>query len=557
MIKNKLYFDKYLSNLNIPKRDCMILQQDKQKDSKGSEERTENCSVLVVGGGLVGSSAALFLAQKGISVILIERHAGSSPHPRAIGFTPRTLELFRSVGLADRIPQVHGSKKSVRRIRVESLAGEWFEEQSWSPVSEEDTNIEYSPCGASAIAQDRLEPMLQQKAREFGADLRFSTELLRFEQDSDRVTAFVRDKEGNEYKIQADYMIAADGHRSPIREALNIGRQGKGYLTTGRSVLFKAPLNEYLEKGFFQFTIDQPGFGAFLTTYNDGRWVLFYPDDKERDIATMESDIAKAVGRSDIPIEIVITGRWEVSALIADSFSAGRIFIAGDAAHTLPPNRGGYGANTGIEDAHNLAWKLESVLSGKSKTSLLETYDEERRPIAWLRYKQIFAKNDYKAYSTEEDRAVPILDSRAMEFGQLYRSSGIEQGAAELPPALRPEEWAGQPGTRAPHIRIGNDRSTLDLFQKGWVLLTENSDWKNLSARLSSESEIKIDCYQVGKDLLHSEEESFRNSFGIGPKGAVLIRPDGYIAWRSSDCPAEAYSILSTALAQGAGLKEK
>ncbi|EQA47116.1 FAD binding domain protein [Leptospira broomii serovar Hurstbridge str. 5399] len=519
-----------------------------------TQEQTEHCSVLIVGGGLVGSSAAVFLTQKGVSVLLIEKHAGSSPHPRAIGFTQRTLELFRSVGLADSIPQVHGSKKNVRRIRIESLAGEWFEEQAWSSVQEEDTNIEYSPCGASAIAQDRLEPMLQQKALEFGADLRFSTELLEFKQDSEKVTASVRDKEGNRYTIQADYMIAADGHRSPIREALRIERKGKGYLTTGRSVLFKAPLNEYLEKGFFQFSIDQPGFSAYLTTYNDGRWVLFYPDDTERDELTLKSDIVKAIGRSDLPIEIVTTGRWEVSALIADSFSAGRIFIAGDAAHTLPPNRGGYGANTGIEDAHNLAWKLQSVLSGESHTSLLDTYDQERKPIAWLRYQQIFAKNDYKAYSTEEDRAIAILDSRAMELGQLYRSSSIAEARENLPSALRPEEWSGQPGTRAPHFWItkeGNKISTLDLFQKGWVFLTASSEWKTSAGRIASSSGSKIDCYQFARDI-SSEEDAFQNSFGVEANGAVLVRPDGYIAWRSKGLPENADAVLRKALAYAA-----
>ncbi|PJZ68813.1 2,4-dichlorophenol 6-monooxygenase [Leptospira perolatii] len=522
-------------------------------DPTKNAEPTENCSVLVIGGGLVGSSAALFLAQKGVRVILIEKHAGSSPHPRAIGFTPRTLELFRSAGLAEDIPQIRGSKKGVRRIRVESLAGKWFEEQAWSPQTEEETNLEYSPCGASAIAQDRLEPMIQKQAQELGADLRFSTELVRFEQTSDEVIAFVKDSEGNQYSIRAKYMIAADGHRSPIRETLKIGRKGKGYMNTGRSVLFKASLNEYLEKGFFQFTIDQPGFNVFLTTYNDGRWVLFYPDDAERTLEKLESDISRAIGRKDVPMEVVTTGRWEISALIADSFSSGRIFIAGDAAHTLPPNRGGYGANTGIEDAHNLAWKLEAVLSGQSKVDLLKTYEEERRPIAWLRYQQIFAKNDYKAYASEEDLSVPILDSRAIEFGQLYRSSSVSEVEDGLPPALRPEQWAGQPGTRAPHFwikRNGETISTLDLFQKSWVLLTESSDWKDLATEFSLQSPFRIEFVQFGLDALLTDANAFQKCFGVESEGAVLVRPDGYIAWRSLDFPTNAAASLQDALSK-------
>lgn len=134
-----------------------------------------------------------------------------------------------------------------------------------------------------------------------------------------------------------------------------------------------------------------------------------------------------------------------------------RIFLAGDAAHTLPPSRGGYGANTGIEDVHNLAWKLQSVLNGSSSPSLLSTYDDERRPIGWLRHNQIFARPDYKHMAAEGEREKDekIIEDDAMEFGQLYRSEGVivNEASEELPPALRPDQWAGQPGTRAPHLR--------------------------------------------------------------------------------------------------------
>jgi 2-polyprenyl-6-methoxyphenol hydroxylase-like FAD-dependent oxidoreductase len=186
-----------------------------------------------------------------------------------------------------------------------------------------------------------------------------------------------------------------------------------------RSVLFRAPLEEYLQRGISQFSIDQPGLQAFLTTYGDGRWVLMFQDDEERDENTLRTLVTKAIGRSDLEIEIVVTGRWEMSALIADSFACGKVFLAGDAAHTLPPNRGGYGANTGIEDAHNLAWKLAAVLSGKSTPKLLDTYDTERRPIAWLRHQQIFARPDYKAYAAGTTENVSIIDDQAMDFGQL------------------------------------------------------------------------------------------------------------------------------------------
>ncbi|MBB4935149.1 2-polyprenyl-6-methoxyphenol hydroxylase-like FAD-dependent oxidoreductase [Lipingzhangella halophila] len=160
-------------------------------------------------------------------------------------------------------------------------------------------------------------------------------------------------------------------------------------------MLFRAPLEQYLETGFGQFVIDQPGLGGGLTTYGDGRWALFLTgDDTERDEDTLREMVLRAIGRRDIDVEVITTGRWEVTASIAERYSEGRVFLAGDAAHTLPPNRGGYSANTGIEDAHNLAWKLAAVLAGDSAPALLATYEAERRPIAWLCHDQIFAHND-------------------------------------------------------------------------------------------------------------------------------------------------------------------
>jgi putative polyketide hydroxylase len=243
---------------------------------------SKSTSVLVVGGSLVGLSAAVFLAWQGVPTVLVERHPGSSPHPRAIGFTPRTLELYRAVGLGAVIPQVPPGLR-LRRIQVESLAGTWGVETPWTPETRQTPKIEYSPCTGAAIAQDRLEPILRDKAIELGADVRLDTEMTSFEQGAAGVVASLRNRDGSEYTLRADYLVAADGHRSPIREALGIGRDGRGLMRTVRSVLFRAPLDEYLRTGIAQFSIAQPGFEAFLTTYGDGRWVLFLSDDEERD----------------------------------------------------------------------------------------------------------------------------------------------------------------------------------------------------------------------------------------------------------------------------------
>ncbi|GAB3481630.1 FAD-dependent monooxygenase [Amycolatopsis cihanbeyliensis] len=510
----------------------------------------ETTPVLIVGGSLVGLSAAVFLAWQGVPVMLVDKHRGSSPHPRAIGFTTRTVEHFRQVGVE--VPPSLQGMKPPRRARVESLTGTWLEEYPWTPGGKGAYGAEDSPVHAIAITQDRLEPLLRARAVGLGADLRPGTELLGFVQDTDGVTATLRRRDdGHEYRLRAQYMVAADGAASSVRAALGIGRHGAGPLSVQRSILFRARLDEYLEHGVVQFEIEQPDLTAFLTTYSDGRWVLMLSDDIERAADEQIQVVRQAIGRTDIPIELVTTGRWELAGLIADRFSAGRVFLAGDAAHQLPPNRGGFGANTGIDDVHNLAWKLAAVLSGKSEPRLLDTYDAERRPVADLRHDQLFARADYKTHLTAPTTDVPVLDDASIELGQLYRSAAVLGADANLPPAQRPDQWAGQPGTRAPHLWVtidGKESSTLDLFERDWVLLSEDDRWAVTAARLAAQLDIPVTFVHIGADAKPVEPNAFRTAYGLESDGATLVRPDGYIAWRTSTAPPDPIHALDAAL---------
>lgn len=517
-----------------------------------SDTTIESTPVLIVGGSLVGLSAAVFLAWHGVPAVAVEKHAGSSLHPRAIGYTTRTLELFRATGIE--LPTSTQGNTAPRRARVESLAGKWFEEYPWSPPGKDwKPEIEYSPAQATAIAQDRLEPVLRQRARELGAELRPSTELIGFTQDADGVTATLRRRaDGSEYRMRAQYVVAADGAGSPVREALGIERTGEGLVSVQRSILFRAPLDEYLERGVVQFEIDQPDFRPFLTTYSDGRWVLMLADDVDRDEDEQRALIQRAIGRTDVPIELITTGRWELAALIADRFSAGRVFLAGDAAHQLPPNRGGFGANTGIDDVHNLAWKLAAVLSGESSPALLDTYEAERHPIAELRHEQIFARADYKARLKTARSEVPVLPDEAIELGQLYRSTAVLGAGPDLPPARRPDEWAGQPGTRAPHLRIlvgDKTKSLLDLFQSSWVLLSEDPRWAEATETAARVCGVEVVFAHIGVDAKPMGAQPFSTAYGLNDSGATLVRPDGYIAWRTVDSPSDPTAALIDALA--------
>lgn len=494
--------------------------------------------VLIVGGSLVGLSASLFLRHHQVPHLLIDKHRGSAQHPRAMGFTETTLEHYRMCGIADRIPQADPSFR-LRRVQVETLFSDWVAETDWTPRDEGGAvakpGAALSPCSGAAIAQDKLEPILRDAAIAAGADMALGTELVVLSQDEDRATATVRHRDtGAEEIVTADWIIACDGADSSIRDTLGIGRSGVGYLRTIRSVLFRCHgADVVLARGAQQFEITQDGFRAFLTTYGDGRWVLMFDDDLDRGTDEMLAAVRRALGR-DLPFEILATGRWEMAGRIADRYRQGRVFLAGDAAHQLPPTRGGFGANTGIDDVWNLSWKLAAVTRGTANARLLDTYDAERRPIGWLRHQQTFSRPDYARWAPPSFIPEALIANEAMEFGQLYRSSAVMGTGPDLPAAATPQAWAGQPGTRAPHVwehgTIGS-RSTLDLFGRGYVLLSADPAWGHLGARMA------IDTVRIGEDFCFPPDQPFTTVYGVHDVGAVLVRPDAVVAWRSQTLP--------------------
>lgn len=516
---------------------------------------TESTKVLIVGGGLAGLSAAMFLAWQKTPFIMIDKHPGSSPHPKAIGFTQRTMQFLRSIGIGDEIPEIEEGFR-LRRARVESLAGEMFEELPWDPDDETEDMSPFSPTRGAAVAQDLMEPVLRDKAIELGAEVRLGTEMTSFTQDENGVTAQMREREGDRtYEIRADYMIAADGAASPIREALGITRTGIGHVHTMYSTMFRPTpdLEKYLEGGILQFMVEQEGFDIFLTTYRDGRWVVYYWGEEITDPAEQTAAIRRAIGLGDIEIEIINSGTWDLTGLINDSYNEGRIFIMGDAAHTLPPTRGGWGANTGIDDANNLAWKLSSVISGKSTPALLDTYNAERQPIGTLRHDQTFSHPDHQRSAGDLAnylKGTKLFSDAAMELGQLYRSSAVIGAGPDLPAAASPVEWAGQPGTLAPHMWVekGDERtSTIYLYFNKWTVVTEDKSWGVAAKAAQAELGIPVEVLVIGKDV--KPEGDFQKTYGLASGGATLVRPDGYIGWRSANKPADAAKALTDALA--------
>jgi putative polyketide hydroxylase len=221
------------------------------------------------------------------------------------------------------------------------------------------------------------------------------------------------------------------------------------------------------------------------------------------------------------------------------------VFLAGDAARINPPT-GGLGANTGIQDAHNLAWKLAAVLNGQGGSDLLDTYHDERQPTGELTMQQAFARFGSRMGPGAE---APLVDYGAVAMGYRYRSSAV-LGAPEDTSPLFPEELAGQPGTRAPHAPItlnGEEISTIDLYGKRFVLLAgENGGaWTRAAERVADRLNLPLDAHRFGDDL---GGDGLAEAHGIGADGALLVRPDGFVAWRAKGAAEEPEAELERAL---------
>ena len=242
-----------------------------------------------------------------------------------------------------------------------------------------------------------------------------------------------------------------------------------------------------------------------------------------------------AIGVPDMPVEIVDIASWKAIADAAETFQRGRVLIAGDAAHTMPPN-GGFGGNTAVQDSFNLAWKLAFVLNGHAGAGLVDTYNAERQPAGRLMIEQAYTRYVLRAapYLGTDD-IQPIVDDLSLEIGDRYRSAAVVQGGEDDDglPYTDPRESRALPGTRAPHHwleRDGGRVSTLDLFGDGFTLLAgaDGDGWMTAISAAAEQLGAPLELHRVGG-------EGFEEAYGITPTGAVLVRPDGYVGWRAQD----------------------
>ncbi|RSM59711.1 FAD-binding protein [Kibdelosporangium aridum] len=490
--------------------------------------------VIVVGAGLGGLSTSMFLATRGVNVLVVERHEGTSIHPRASGQHPRTMEFLRIGGVSDEVLAIGDWSSDFTIKVVESVRGRVIHSivENFGDFHKEIAQL--APAGWGSASQDQTEPILLAQARKHGADVRFSTELVSFVQDGDGVTAQLLDLvSGRAQEVRASYLIAADGNRSPVRERLGIPRSGYGGLANHIGVVFDADLTEVLPEDVQGlYYLQNPAFtGAYVNTSVPGRHIFSieyhpengesyadYPDARIIDLIRIGMDIP------DLAPEIVWKGPWEMAARIADRWRDGRVFLVGDAAKVTPPT-GGLGGNAAVCDGFDIAWKLAAVIHGQAGAGLLDTYEPERKLAAQLvvdeslfNYVQRMAPH---LAGPDIPEAVGWFEAI---MGMRHTSSAVIAEPNDGSLTINPFQLSGEPGFHAPHVVLPSGESTLDVWGAGWVLLAgPDGGWDKLDAGVQYRS--------LGDQY---------DRFGVGREGACLLRPDGIVAWRTTSKADEA-----------------
>lgn len=528
--------------------------------------------VVIVGGSLVGLSAGLLLARHGVRSLVLERHSGTAIHPRAAHATQRTMEIFRSADLETAIRE-RSAEQFVQDggvVEVETLVGGATRQF----IADLNAGIrDVSPCERVFLSQNSLEPLIMERARALGVEVRFSTEAISVEEDVVGVTSLLRDREsGATTTVRSQYLIAADGAHGGVRRRLGIGAQGHPTFSRSITIYFRADLRSLLAgkqwavvyvnnprlRGFFRF--EKPFDSAFLVVNTEGE--ASHP---VRDVSTGLTPeraldfVACALGSREIPVAIDSIMHWEAAAEVAERLQTKRVFIAGDAAHVMPPT-GGFGGNTGIQDAHNLAWKLAQVVKQEAPATLLATYEAERRPVARLAVEQAYTRYVLRTDpSLGAEACEPLVNDLNIELGYVYRSHAI---AAEAPDDgavhVSPRESRARPGTRAPHLwleRRGQRLSSLDLYGQRFVLLAgpEAEEWCRCARVASSEERIALEISRPGADGLEDPTGTLGELHGIEGDGCLLVRPDGFVAWRARNGKGASVATMRSVLAGANG----
>lgn len=494
--------------------------------------------VLVVGAGPSGLTTALAATRAGARVLLVDRHAGTTIFPKATGLRPRTMELMRAWGLEEQVRAGSQDLKVAAAIQP-LLTGPVLQELPIAAVAP-DVLAQVSPTTFAVAPQDHLEPVLLAQLLQLGGEVRFRTQVHQLTQHTDGVTVRARSvdqqedhHEGHEEIIEARWVVGADGAGSTVRRLVDLGVQILGDEGSHLSTVFRADLAPHItsERYALHMVVDGDELLVFVPSGTDGRWMFdrtLHPDrgetaaewTGERTVAAIRA----ASGVPDLDVEVVGSFPWSFAAAVATNVQAGRVFLVGDAAHRTTP-RGATGMNTGIADGHNLGWKLGWVARGLAGESLLATYAEERYPVGLHN-----AMASLEAFSPQRGYDL------SHDFGVVYASSGIQPSTGtdfEKSVTLNGAVVVATPGARAPHAWVSHgdeQRSTIDLFEGRLTVLTGPSGQAWLEA-VPTMPDIPVQVLVVGQDVVDITGDLERR-YRLRHGDALLVRPDGHVAWR-------------------------
>ncbi len=516
---------------------------------------SKNVPVTIIGGGPVGLALALSLARQGVRSRVLEISETTTTHPKARGVWARAMEIFRQFGIEDRIRSGGLPDGSDNFVLLDGLDHELAR-------TEAEPRNDHGPARKSIVSQDVVEESLAWAvAGQPNAEVCWRTEFIGAVEDESGVVIQARDlKTGEILSWRSDFVVGCDGGAGVAAKAAGIEYERVPIQAVMLNTYFKADLSSYpcaRDGGVLVNRIDDERDPIhILNTNGADRWLMLRPigrekDERERPMTEDEtvSFIRTVLRAPHLPIAVINESTWRVTRRVALKFRNGRFFLAGDAAHRFPPN-GGHGMNSGIEDAHNLAWKLAFVLRGEAGPALLDTYEAERQPRAFANAEMAF--KNYARYpyvraahkSLDPDRiAFWIKDlnnhihSSGHVLGFVYDDGAlIADGTTRPPESPRFYEPTDRPGSRFPHIWLddAHTRTTLDLFDDSLVLVVgaDGEVWRRAAATAAESLSIKLPVFAL-------EDAGLREGVHIGPRGAALVRPDGVTAWRIGWLPAD------------------
>ncbi len=520
----------------------------------------QSVSVLIVGAGLAGLSAALTLSHRGTRPLVIERHPAFSRHPRARGLNMRSMELLRATGIEEQLcTRSSGTFGDFTIIHAESVTGPVHK----TIVQRGAWEVGLSPARSSGMVQSQVEPILKRRAEELGAEVRFSTELLELEEQATHARAVVRNRATDEtYAINAKYVVGADGHRSTVRSLLGIGTTGAGLLSSHVAIIFTA---DHELPGHSIYYLRQKDFTAAFIHMDDSGLSVLSVETPGEPLALSEytpqrclAYLHRGLGTSAYGLTVLDVMRYEMASFMADRFSTDRVHLTGDAAHTMPPI-GGLGGQAAIQDGFDIGWKLDLALRGLAGPALLRSYAAERRPIAELTVAHQTGKY-FQRMRPDKMNGAAAPDERlalGVAFGYRYRSGCLLLEEPDNDLAYEdPATLNARPGTRVPFVplvRHGQASSVLDFIGGDFLLVAAPAGraWIEAAERLKKEYAVPLSMLHVSTDLT-DPEGTWPERHGIAPDGAILVRPDGFVTWRSSGVH-EHYGTLRYALSVALG----